>query len=468
MSVHLPIYHCARIVVEARTPIVVSSGGKSDHTDATLQRDHNGLPFIPGTSLAGVLRHAWEREKASSQSIPATAIFGFQDGDAGEGSRLNVSDGLCVGPQGEVIEGLIDLASFEKEEDASVLVALRAPYIRQHVRLGHAGVADDHGKFDREIALAGTRYAFALTLRSAELDDPVWPALLALLHSPLLRVGSGTRSGSGRLEVIRAQRRSFDLRVQADREAYLGTSAALSVQPKGWSKIRFEAPPPVGAGVFELNLQPESTFFFGSGFGDEESDDLPVEELRLHWRGDRPVVEPAELLIPASSIKGALAHRVSYHYNRLCGVFADQCSPQEFEKHLGANNAAVRELFGEIAGNRGRRGRVLIDDLYVRKEKVAEKLFNHVAIDRFAGGALDGALYSERVLAAAKPEEFALNLTIAVEDWDAIEPKIRASMRAAVEDLRDGRLPLGGHSLRGHGIFVQDPKVPAKFPEERP
>ena len=48
----------ARFVIEAETPLAVGSGEKDILTDALVATDVNGLPYIPGTAIAGVLRHA--------------------------------------------------------------------------------------------------------------------------------------------------------------------------------------------------------------------------------------------------------------------------------------------------------------------------------------------------------------------------------------------------------------------------
>ena len=47
-----------RIVMESATPLAVGSGQKDIFTDATVARDANGLPYIPGSSIAGVIRHS--------------------------------------------------------------------------------------------------------------------------------------------------------------------------------------------------------------------------------------------------------------------------------------------------------------------------------------------------------------------------------------------------------------------------
>lgn len=53
-----------RVIIEAQTPLCIGSGEKSILTDSEVMRDVNGLPYIPGTTLAGVLRKELSEEKA--------------------------------------------------------------------------------------------------------------------------------------------------------------------------------------------------------------------------------------------------------------------------------------------------------------------------------------------------------------------------------------------------------------------
>ena len=59
--------YIARIILEAETPLFVGSGDSSLLKDALVHKDFNGLPMIPGTALAGVLRHSIEDNSNDEQ-----------------------------------------------------------------------------------------------------------------------------------------------------------------------------------------------------------------------------------------------------------------------------------------------------------------------------------------------------------------------------------------------------------------
>jgi CRISPR/Cas system CSM-associated protein Csm3 (group 7 of RAMP superfamily) len=54
--------YIARFTIESETPLAVGSGEKDILLDRVVAKDANGLPYIPGTSLTGVLRHALGNE----------------------------------------------------------------------------------------------------------------------------------------------------------------------------------------------------------------------------------------------------------------------------------------------------------------------------------------------------------------------------------------------------------------------
>ena len=50
------VVHIARFSLQARSALSIGTGGTDGVFDHPIVRDANGLPLIPGTSLAGVLR----------------------------------------------------------------------------------------------------------------------------------------------------------------------------------------------------------------------------------------------------------------------------------------------------------------------------------------------------------------------------------------------------------------------------
>ena len=198
---------------------------------------------------------------------------------------------------------------------------------------------------------------------------------------------------------------------------------------------------------------------FGSGFGNDKADMSFVRESFVDWRNGNAQVKNREqvILIPASSVKGALSHRLAFHYNRIKGVYADTLvAGEKIDDFVGKNNEAVKAVFGsegekDADGKMQNklRGNVLMSDI-LQEAPVYPKVLNHVSIDRFTGGAIDGALYNEETL-YAKGHSFELKLLVNNSAFD--NKDVKTAFEKTLEDLCSGMLPLGGGVNRGNGCF---------------
>ena len=68
---------------------------------------------------------------------------------------------------------------------------------------------------------------------------------------------------------------------------------------------------------------------FGSGFGDKEADQTPVLESVIDYNNGRKYLSNQKILIPASSVKGVLSHRMAFHYNNVADATWSDIDPSE-------------------------------------------------------------------------------------------------------------------------------------------
>jgi CRISPR/Cas system CSM-associated protein Csm3 (group 7 of RAMP superfamily) len=541
-----------RVMIETTAPLAIGSGRSGLLNQRLIVRDPNHLPYLPGSSLAGVLRHRLA-ERLNETTL--NFLFGYQGtekatgtqtGQAGQGSRIRISAGILVGSDGEtVLEGL--------NLDPSLIPPLLGDEDlpeRDHVRINHRGVVDGRGKFMAELVPTGTRFVFETELLGEQEDEVAFEQLIEVLRDPTFRLGGSTRQGRGSWRILRSAYRTYNLRQSDELDAYLQQSASLQIPLVGAETLSVKSSPLGQAWeATTLTLEPADFFFFGSGdvspvlsppdkngrsYPESWLDMLPKQEKQLFWEpdGDKERVSvKAVYLLPGSSIKGALAHRLAFHYNRLAGHTIENSQPtqadlpqldlealvsvvhppmpieqmdfdpddpawEEREKALtdlslddltdwedfvqqldtiahgreerpllpvGSNNPAVQALFGYAKDSReekraealdGQVGRVLIPDLCLNPEEVQRKTFDHVAVDRFTGGALAGALFEEEVLTQPEPT---LSLTIFVHQDAFAGPegtRIRQAWQYTLQDLGMGKLTLGGSVNKGHGVFT--------------
>lgn len=454
----------ARIVLEAETPLAVGSGEKDMLTDALIATDVNWLPYIPATSLAGILRGMVRAQADDS----AEALFGFQKGNDGRGSEIIFTEARILDSNGKVVDGM--------NQEAIIKDGLLKHYqilpIRQHVRITGKGVAADGGKFDEQVVYAGTRFCFEIEMVSDGKNFGLFKSLLCNLYAGSFRVGSGTRNGFGKVKIVDLRILDLDLSKKNDLELYLGKSSDLGSDFwKDHMGKEYELADTADKDrdyiCYNLTLKPESFFLFGSGFGDDEADMTPVKAKKVEWTGPKGKLVENLVLIPATSVKGALAHRVAFHWNRLNNIIADDLENGAMDKKTGKYNEAVRLLFGSEGDNDESditRGNVIFSDII--KGLQQNKILNHVAIDRFTGGSLAGALFSEKVTFGST-EEYKTEIMIDKKNLDSACQEVFKeknsgddinrliiSFEAALDDLCKGMLPLGGGVNRGHGVFT--------------
>ncbi len=408
--------YIAHIVIEADTPLKVGSNAMDFWLDSPVQRDWNGLPMILGSSITGVLRKEFDKKTADN-------IFGFQEGEAGEGSRVIISNALLLDEKGKVSEGLL----LEKSDFLKIFDNLP---IREHVAIDGKGVAANGAKFDEEVVYKGARFKFSIEFVEGDRDS--FEAILNLLSNPALRLGGGSTKGFGKFKVCEIKTTFVDL------ENY---SSSLNGTPIGCEEHKIDQAASENYTAYTLKIKPDDFFMFGSGFGDSDADMTPVYEQIVDY--EKHKLTAKQILIPASSIKGALAHRTTYHFNLLNKFYVGN------EK---ARNC-VKEIFGEAKNSKknidGSKGKILISDCFKAfdDETKQTKTFDHVSIDRFTGGAIEGALFQEKTVADNSEYEIEILLQ---KDIDETTEKV---FESALNDICIGMLPLGGSTTKGHGIF---------------
>jgi len=410
----------AQIVLEATTPLKIASGKSDFFVDAPVLKDWNGLPMILGTSIAGVLRKEFDTEEANE-------IFGNKNG-----SRILVSNAHLLDEKQKLYQSLgIPNSKFLKKYN-------NLP-TREHTAITHKGVAKEHSKFDEEVVFTGSRFKFELEFLGDEEDESTWQEILTLLNSPLFRLGGGSTKGFGEMKIISCLESTYIIgKDYQNKPSDLNKS--VGTDKKRENKESYC--------LYKINIKPDSFFSFGAGFGDDEVDDIAVTEEVIKWNGSIGKFSKKQILLPASSLKGALSHRVAFHYNKLEKNFIETIDKDPIE-YIGENNKAVATIFGASKSHKNEgKGKALFSDMFKEFNEDEVKIFDHVKIDRFTGGAIDSALYNEKVI--AQKDEWNIEIILAEEIDDN---HIKKAFESALTDLCKGLLPLGGKVNRGHGIF---------------
>ncbi|MFP4486329.1 MAG: RAMP superfamily CRISPR-associated protein [Campylobacterales bacterium] len=456
------IRYLAKITLQSKTPLKVSSGHSDFFTDSPIQKDVNRLPMILGTSITGVLRDRFRKVLENKEN----EIFGFQKDkeNEGQGSNLIVSNALLCNKNGEVVEGI----GFE--ENGFIENYLNLP-LREHTAINSRGVANKGAKFDEEVVYKGSRFTFELELVSDGINHQEWNKILYSIQEDDFRLGGGTTKGFGSFESVEIKTRALNLEDDSELEEYINKSSSLNDGRFQWKDFKQDDDNLYKSNFtkYTLTIEPDDFFMFGSGFGDKDADNTPKKEQIVVWENQQGEFVDEVVLIPASSIKGALAHRTAFYYNKAKNIFADKIKAGEHGNHLGENNEAVKAIFGhkkEIASDKktelGQKGKILISDCF-KKDSSKEKVFDHVAIDRFTGGAMDGALFQEKTI-ARDDENYEIEILL---DSSLKDTEYEKAFECALTDITTGMLPLGGATTKGHGVFCGELRKNAQILKER-
>lgn len=442
--------YIARIVLEAETPIAVGTDKIQYDQDAPVEKDFNGLPYIPGTALAGAI-------KAGLGDV-YKYLFGKSDEKESKGSNLVFSDALlydgCKVNQ-ELLSDPFD------EEYYSWFKNLP---VRTHASHDHKGTAKDQGLFDQEIVYSGSRFKFELMLESDKDKKVIWDEILAHLQIKPLFLGAGQYKGFGLCKILEIS--TFKAK---DFDEYLKIDTDLN------NNFLFEASGPIADNIkwTTVKLNTEKSFLhFGSGFADDDTDATCYQEKRIIWNESKPSLQHC-YVIPGTSVKGAFSHRLAFNYNIETNVNIEKLWEQAnkdvneyselVKKHTGSENDAVKYYFGtakESTSKTGQSGRLIFKDIFIPIIEATEVKFMHNTIDRFTGGTIDTALFSEKTINVKELNlKYFLEASVVADSSTEIptttDDNIVKAFEKTLSDLSIGDITIGGMAAKGHGIVSQ-------------
>lgn len=433
----------ARLVVTGdlvlESPAHLGNGDRGVHVDLPLLRDaREGLPLLQGSSLAGALRNylrAYElgfirreqRRPHRGSGPPATlteVLFGGVKGDPdGDQSPLIIDDAWATNAAAEIRDGVrID---------------------------GRTRTALPNFKYDLEVLPPGTVFPlrFELLLPDDTEQAERLRSALALALDGLRRgeipLGARKSRGYGRCTVAAWHVTNYKLR-----EERADLLAWLAADHSGWG-YELATAPTANLGATAKLTDNRRQFRIVANFDlatpllirseeplrvDEQ--DTAVAEARqpAQFSDNQPDVThlhdgAGEPVISGTSLAGVLRARAA----RILAVVRPEAREQLLDELFGRD---MNERTGDPTASR----------LVVNEARIAgghTLVQSRVSLDRFTGGALDTALFSE-----APQFGGSVQLTLAIrEPGDGH----KGLLLLLLKDLWTGDLPLGGTASVGRG-----------------
>lgn len=418
-----------RITVKGRlrldAPLLIGEGASGEERsdrDIHVLRGKDGIPFIPGTSLAGALRSFVEEEAPRAAEL----LFGTFGDRPGAGSE-----------------------DMDERQSAVMLYDVTLPNAKIGTRDGVCidditRTAVKRAKYDYEIVEGGTGGVFyaEIVLRAVhESEEGILRAALLRLRDLLrggFHVGALTTKGFGRMHIGDMEIDCYDFRQPENVIAWLSTERGRAVWHS--DSIGEEARPAVYAAE---DFMVEADFALTGSLivRDYEdankvvNDDNPPDALMKRNAA-------GAYIIPGTSLKGVLRHRAAFILNA-----------------LGKDEALADRLMGPapermkaLPQEEKFRSRFVVEEAVVT---AAPHQQTRIRGDRFTGGTIASALFSTEPIWQEEKGVRAVTLRFGVKrmgssmvrDWEV------GLCILLLKDLWLGRIAIGGEKSVGRGTL---------------
>ena len=429
------------------TPLHVGSGHAAVPGNLrAVAVDAAGQPYVPGSTLAGAMRH-WYRRRVGAAATDA--VFGSPQ----QGSALDAADAMLEpGPApGKVSRAGNAVDSF---------TAAGAP-----------------GSLRRtEIIPAGSRLTFDLTVRASRPDHPAFAALellQAALEAGEITLGGGVTRGFGQVRAENCRLTDADLSTSAGLQAWLAGQADGLHGPVAGSRSGTDgADGSPGQMVrIEIDWRPRNGVLVAADRRQPGADS--AAEMITPLLEPNPVGPGRVPVLPGSAVKGSLRARAAVIARTL--LAADYRLGDRTPNQLGDEPSLVGTVFGSTR----QRGVVTFQDCRSRAVSGAAAAWlpptangdgdaaaargtlglpsSHVAIDRWTGSAVGDRSY--RVLVPGSPggwEPLRIGFDWSAHRFDSAHQRAAAFclLGLVLAELSAGTLPLGARSARGLGAIT--------------
>lgn len=410
------VYYRLHFTLES--PLSIGSG-EGESTDKDIIVDKYGTPFIPGTSIAGVLRSSM-KENVREHLFGYVRINSKADGTASEGDDESRESTV------KVYDALLDTQSdYGSPEYGRFYITER-----DSVALKDK-VSADGAKFDFQAVETGAKFIgyLELTIPGTEENTPEEQEIessLAQFNSGDLRLGSKTTRGCGEVSVeVKKKTFAFTCDENNRRGDWLLFDMFDENEWKDAASLKLSAETDNVHIVLELkNKAGISIREYSTEVSTKDENKPDYMQLSLHNADKTPV-------IPGSSWAGAFRER--------------------FRNFTRQEKEAVRELFGYVDQEK-----TSADKKSVQKSKITFsesrisggqwKILTRNSIDRFSSATKDGNLYTEQTYygGATRLEIIADRETLA---------KYITQFSCVLKDLHFGYLAVGGLTAVGRGLF---------------
>lgn len=399
--------------LDLKSPLIIGSGKNSDGIDITVVKDQEGKPYIPATSMTGVLRHFfferltfpqkwcrqvdyfWGRESKNKEENCQSAMI-MHDLKTKDQALIKVRDGLKI--------------------DNSI------------------GTAVSGCKYDYEVVepVIGFDLEMEITLRAAyktEVFCEILAALVNALEKEEISLGAMTTKGFGRCRLETYQCCFFNF------EKKEHVLAWLNREFPGGEEQDFKVQGRITKEDKEFSIKAD--FFIKNSLIVRSYSGSPKDPDAVH------ITSQDKYVLPGTTVKGAVRNRAVRIINVLGGKgeeisrqffgWVDDGKEQDIKRKTNQEKIKSRVIFYET-------------EIF----NTCSEVQNRIKIDRFTGGTINGALFNTMPLWPFGEQKRMISIEMKVPQYAGWEAGL---LLLILKDLWTGDLPVGGEKSVGRGVL---------------
>lgn len=414
--------------LELLSPLHIGSGA-NDFTDLDIVKDSNGNPFITFTSFIGVVRH----ELKKSYEIPDDELnetFGFAVDENASGSKIIGSDFCLIEP--------------EEDDDKKEIIKTR-----DGIKIDNkTGIVKEGAKYDYQIVDKGAKFSFYLEAQySNESTQKKMRKYFSTIMKMIkenesvydslgLKIGAKTNNGLGKIKLNNEKLFDYNFSIIDDVIAWLKRKDKKDtislIEP-------FER--------IQNDLIIDAYFDLKTSLIQRSYNENPNMPDASHMQSDKK-----DILV-GSGTKGVITSRARKIVNTIWNK-DDEQSKITFQDNLLGYVYDPDDKEDNRVDKNPKKAKLQIEERKL-PGYIAE-LQTRIKIDRFTGGAINGALFDSMPLFNTKEMKDSTDLdnktriTITVKDCKEAEAGL---MLLVLKDLWTGNLAIGGEKGIGRGVF---------------
>lgn len=396
-----------QLLLTQKSPLRIGNA-HSESSDSDLMLDGRGLPFIPGTSLAGVIRHI--ADKICKDDEILNDLFGnvIEATEEKYSSRVLIGDAILGR---EVTKETIRIDK------------------RDGVGLGEWETVEQKAKFDFQIAESKQPFCSVIewtgdeTKKQKEITEIIEP-IMQHLAAAGIQLGARTSRGYGDF-LVEIRQMSFVFPKDLDRwlqfkpyerNVFDRANVITGKRMDFFTEIRIDF---VMTGSFSVRVNTAKTEIAEDG---SVSDSIPL----INHAGN-PV-------IPGTAWAGVFRHHM-HHLLRDVGVLEESQEMKEIDLKFGK----------AVLGKDNQKSGISFSETEIVDGKMESVV--RTAIDRFTSMPRNAALFTGRVCTGGK------GFLYIRYDKDSIKSDIKELLAACICDMHMGLVTVGGEASVGRGIM---------------